>query len=182
MPKRYLRNPLLFFKNIYFIGALALAAITYLLTFVASPEQLLNWYSTIMAVVATWGMWKWGGGSMTAILNGDISKPSLGVVAVFLLMAHLALSRGNTVGVISFGWPSYEQSYTAAVLVLIALVGVIAFALASRTDDPFTPKSPRTASFIAGFLSFALLLFSGAIKAIEPIVMAIGKFLGRVFS
>lgn len=162
MPKRYLRHPSLIFKNAYIVSAIAIALITYGLTFLASPETMMNWYSTLMAVVAAWGMWKWGGVSVSAIINGDVSKPALGAVGVFLLMTHLALSRGNTVGVITWNWPNYQESYVAAILVLFALFGVVLFALASRTDESIAPKSPRTASFITGFFSAALLIFSGA--------------------
>lgn len=181
MPKRYLRKPILLFKNPYIVTAIVVTAITYALTWRASPEQMMNWYSTLMAVVAAWGMWKWGGVSIQAIINGDVSKPALGAVGVFLLMTHLALSRGNTVGVITWNWPTYQQSYVAAVLVLFALFGVVLFALASRTDESITPKSPRTASFITGFFSAALLIFSGAFHHLITHIGKIYRFFISMF-
>lgn len=166
MPRRYLRNPLLVFKNPYMVGILLLAGLTYVLTFFLSPEQLLNVYSTPMAVLAAWGVWKWGGGSMQAFIRGDVTRESLGIVGLFCIMAFIALNRGNTVGVINWGWPDYKSSYTAAILVLFALVGVTLFAFASREVDPTRAKSPRTTSFVTGFFSAALLIFSGAFHGI----------------
>lgn len=173
MPRRYLRNPLLVFKNPYLVGLFLVGVATYVMTFWLTPEQLLNVLSTPMAVLAAWGVWKWGGGTLQAIVEGDVSKEALGIMGVFLIMCHISLSRGNTVGVITFGWPSYSESYTAAFIVLLALVGVALFAFASRSEDPLSPKSPRTASFVTGFFSAALLIFSGAFHSVG---VHFGKF------
>lgn len=179
MPRRYLKNPLLAFKNPYMVGLVVVMVLTYGLTWILSPEQLLNAFSTPMAVLAAWGMWKWGGGTISALLDGDVSKEALGVVGIFLIMAFIALNRGNTVGVISWGWPTYSESYTAAVLVLLALLGVAFFAFASRSENSLAPKSPRTASFITGFFSAALLIFSGAFHGL---VLHFGKLWKAVLS
>lgn len=181
MPKRYIRNPLLIFKNPYMVGILFLAGMTYVLTFFLNPEQLLNLYSTPMAVLAAWGAYKWAGGSLRALWEGNISKESLGIVAIFMIMSFIALNRGNTVGVINWGWPQYYESYTAAVIVLFALVGVTLLALASRNEDPLTPKSPRTASFITGFFSAALLIFSGAFHHLITHIGKIYRFFISMF-
>lgn len=182
MPKRYLRNPLLIFKNPYMVGFIVICILTYAMTFFVSPEQLLNIYSTPMAVLAAWGVAKWGGESVAALLNGDTSKEALGVVGVFCIMAFIALNRGNTVGVINWGWPDYKSSYTAAVLVLFALVGVTLFAIASRDTDPTKAKSPRTASFVTGFFSAALLIFSGAFHAIVTHAGKVWRILVTMFT
>lgn len=181
MPKRYLKNPLLIFKNPYFVGLMAVCVIVWVATRFWSPEQLLNILSAPMAAFAVYGLWKWGGGTISAVADGDTSKSSLGIVGVFLIMAHLALNRGNTVGVISWGWPSYQETYTAAILVIPALFGVVFFALAARDDDAMKPQSPRTASFITGFFSAMILIFSGAAHHLVQHAGKVWKFIVGLF-
>jgi len=141
-----------------------------------SKESMQDLVSVLMLVFACTSFYLVAGETWRSFWEDDRSRVALGLYGLFAVFLSVILTRTYGImdrNVAGFWWVKETHTYSA--FIFIQFVGLMMFARSST--PPSAPvKRSRWGQII---LSLVIGLLIGSSKALEPILMWVGRWVGR---